>query len=64
MGLSPEQVKTRNDALIYNLRWRWKTELAHFGDKELVRIYDDFFISEYAGKNDEHFLQFIKDCWG
>lgn len=60
--LSAGQVRFRNEALLRNLRQRWKQELSHLTDNQVITIYDDFAVSEYHGNNDEHFLQFIRDC--
>lgn len=60
--LTATQVKFRNEMLLYNLRFRWKNELAHIADRRLVQLYDDFAVSEFYGNNDEHFLQFVTIC--
>lgn len=54
--------KLANAMLVYNLRFRWPKELASIADNKLIELYDDFAISELYGNNDEHFLQYVKDC--
>lgn len=53
--------KLANENLVRNLRLRWTQELSCYLDGELIRMYDDFAISEDYGNNDEKFLEFIKD---
>lgn len=50
-----------NEALVKNLRFRWKDELSTFSDDKLVNMYDEFAMSEYVGDNDERFLEFVKE---
>lgn len=47
--------------IVYNLRYRWKDELIHLTDEELLQIYEDFYFSDLAGNNDQHFLQYLKE---
>ena len=41
--------------LTYNLRYRWKEELAPYDDCTLYFLYNDFALSEDFGNNDEKF---------
>lgn len=59
--LTAEQRKMRDDALIYNLRYRWKTELEDYSDRELVDLYNDFAIGDWYGDNDARFLEFVSE---
>ena len=46
--------------LVYNLRFRW-TQVSVYTDEELVKIYDDFALSDQFGNNDENFPKWIAD---
>lgn len=60
--LTKEQKEFRDAALLRNLRSAHGSAVAVYSDDKLVEIYNDFFLSEYSGNNDERFLEFIKDC--
>jgi hypothetical protein len=53
--------KIEDEAIIYNLRFRWEKELAEYSDAQIVNLYDEFALSEMWGDNDERFLEFIKE---
>lgn len=53
--------RTEDEAIVYNLRHRWNTELANISDVALVNAYDEFAMSEFFGNNDEEFLRFLSE---
>ncbi len=46
-------------AIVTNLRFRWKAELAGFGDAHLASEYNDFALSDMYGDNDARFLEYL-----
>ena len=53
--------KIEDEAIVYNLRTRWRKELEDVTDSQLVNAYDHFALDESFGDNDEHFLEFLRD---
>lgn len=53
--------KIEDEAIVRNLRFRWKDELADTNDQSLVNCYDEFAMSDMFGSNDERFLEFFND---
>lgn len=53
--------KIEDEAIVYNLRTRWRKELEDLTDSQLVNAYDHFALDESFGDNDEHFLEFLRD---
>lgn len=51
--------KIQDEAIVYNLRFRWPNELSEISDAELVNIYDCFAASDDFGNNDEKFLEYM-----
>lgn len=54
--------RTEDEAIIYNLRYRWPRELANISDARLVNEYDQFALSELWGDNDERFLAWLEQA--
>ena len=53
--------RTEDDAIAYNLRFRWKKELEEVSDQKLVNAYDEFAMSDMFGDNDERFLEWLAE---
>jgi hypothetical protein len=50
-----------DENLLYNLRYRWKTELAEFSDAQLINEYWEFSMSDWFGDNDARFLEWMSE---
>jgi hypothetical protein len=48
-----------NQNIVRNLRFRWKKELEHLSDEELLKEYEDFGFSDMSGDNDARFLEWL-----
>lgn len=57
--LSAEQVKNRNEALLRNLRFKYK-QLSNYSDEIIIAAYDDWFLGTETNNEDE-FLDYIRD---
>lgn len=51
--------RVADEALLYNLRFRWKEELKQFSDATLINEYDNFALSDMWGDNDARFLEWM-----
>lgn len=62
--LTKEQKEFRDKALVRNLRFAHKELVSRFTDEKLVEIYNDFYLSDYVGNNDERFPEFVGEFYG
>lgn len=53
--------RTEDEAIVYNLRFKWAKELEGVSDQVLVNAYDEFAMSEDFGDNDSKFLAYLAD---
>lgn len=53
--------RTEDNAIVYNLRFRWPTELGEVSDQMLLNAYDTFAMSDWFGGNDERFLEWLSE---
>lgn len=51
--------RAEDNAILYNLRFKFGARIALISDQGLVNAYDEFALSDMFGGNDEHFLEFL-----
>lgn len=57
--LTQEQRQYRDRALVYNLRFRFSESVAQYSDAELVKSYDDWFMSAEPDETDDDFFAWL-----